>query len=449
MIKSNVIPIKFKDYRTYSFHDTFGTIQNITAPFNFDTLKRKPNQYADGLPEGCTAETSNDIASNEDAVVYDDVDFTYRNTLLMMNDAPYGSPCDVMVALNATVVYGVKNKAMSPTDALKNRRAPFFIVQKLGDYFDGLLSAMQVKQGCLSVATPWFPIFEQVGADGLIVSPQNFADLSQVSWHDWEACGMVVVNGEQRIICKSWQGENYGDKGYCYFNRAQINALLGTKGSGCFGQKHARPEDIQTVKMTIWQTILSYARLILSRAPTLIQIKALQTSIAPVVNDIVPPTPVSVPVAPVAPAPSVPAPVAVAPVSPISSSLAWADASGARLSVRKICDDMGLTYTRTLDPRVTDKEVICACVRQESDFNKNATHQNKDPKTGKVFSTDYGIVQVNDYYHIGPGKDFPSVQYVYDNPEACVRWMIRLAKAGKLSLWSSYTSGAYKQWLPL
>jgi hypothetical protein len=63
-------------------------------------------------------------------------------------------------------------------------------------------------------------------------------------------------------------------------------------------------------------------------------------------------------------------------------------------------------------------------------------------------STDFGIVQANDYWHIGPGKYFPSVEYVFTHPEECVRWMCRYYKThGHLNAWCSYTSGAYKQYL--
>lgn len=107
-------------------------------------------------------------------------------------------------------------------------------------------------------------------------------------------------------------------------------------------------------------------------------------------------------------------------------------------AVRVLCDRAGLT--------VSEKNLICACIFQESEFSNNAHHVNKAPN-GKPTSTDWGIVQVNDFYHIGPGKDFPSVAYVQLNPEKMVEWMIDMYQAGKLNLWSSYSSGAYKQWL--
>lgn len=114
-----------------------------------------------------------------------------------------------------------------------------------------------------------------------------------------------------------------------------------------------------------------------------------------------------------------------------------------RHSVRVLCDDMGLT--------VPEKNIIAACVMQESKFmNLNpdgspVTHKNM--VGSRLASTDIGIVQCNDYWHIGAKKDFPSVEYVVDNPEVMVRWMIQCYKDGRLNLWSSYSTGAYKQWL--
>lgn len=115
----------------------------------------------------------------------------------------------------------------------------------------------------------------------------------------------------------------------------------------------------------------------------------------------------------------------------------WGNTVVAHHNVRALCDLEGLSFEQ--------KETLTACVYQESRFDINAKHENI--VDGKVSSTDWGIVQVNDYFHIGPGKDFPSVEYVLSHPEECVRWMCKLFKAGQANLWSSYSTGAYKQWL--
>jgi hypothetical protein len=128
-------------------------------------------------------------------------------------------------------------------------------------------------------------------------------------------------------------------------------------------------------------------------------------------------------------------------IVPVAEVLKWDTRANASHSVRVLCDNSGLN--------LNEKNLIWACIHQESNFLTNPIpNKNKDPKTGVVWSTDYGIVQVNDNFHIGKGKDFPSVQYVLDNPEKCVQWMINMYKIGRLSMWSSYTSGAYKKFLP-
>ncbi len=116
----------------------------------------------------------------------------------------------------------------------------------------------------------------------------------------------------------------------------------------------------------------------------------------------------------------------------------WSTQHNAYHNVRVLCDLAGLT--------VNEKNLICACIYQESRFKNTAIGQNKNHQ-GIVVSTDYGICQVNDYYHIGNGKDFPSVDYVLTNPDIVVRWMISMYKHGMLKQWVSYSSGAYKPWL--
>lgn len=119
--------------------------------------------------------------------------------------------------------------------------------------------------------------------------------------------------------------------------------------------------------------------------------------------------------------------------------LAWNSSIDAnKHNVRVLCDLAGLTYA--------DKQIVCACVEIESNFqshylsgpniNEPVKHQNI--VNGKVASTDWGIVQINDYWNIGPGKPFSSVQYVLANPQACVNFMIQMYKAGQIRLWSSY-----------
>lgn len=119
--------------------------------------------------------------------------------------------------------------------------------------------------------------------------------------------------------------------------------------------------------------------------------------------------------------------------------LLWDTPQHAYHSVRVLCDEAELT--------VEEKNLICACIFQESAFMNTARNENRNTATGEVMSTDWGLCQVNDFYHVGPGKDFPSVDFVLNNPAEVVNWMIACYKRGKLNMWISYSKGAYKQWL--
>lgn len=141
-----------------------------------------------------------------------------------------------------------------------------------------------------------------------------------------------------------------------------------------------------------------------------------------------------------------------APVATIVPELSFDTPKQAWHATRVLCDQAGLPTTKTIlvnGELFAPKDIICACVYQESAFLTNPRpNQNKDPKTGLIWSTDYGIVQVNDRYQIGRGKRYPSVGYVLANPGKCVQWMIDTYKAtNALQPWSSYTSGVYKKWL--
>lgn len=127
---------------------------------------------------------------------------------------------------------------------------------------------------------------------------------------------------------------------------------------------------------------------------------------------------------------------------PPMQQLFWDTPQNCRHSIRVMCDNTGLS--------VHDKEIITACIRQESNFNPKAVGVPNSNGT-----IDYGICQFNNGvnhngtpFWIGPGADFPDTKYVLDNPDKCVSVMIREYKSGHIGWWSSFSTGAYKQWLP-
>lgn len=129
------------------------------------------------------------------------------------------------------------------------------------------------------------------------------------------------------------------------------------------------------------------------------------------------------------------------PPKPPSNSppaLLWDTPRHAYHSVRVLCDEAELT--------VDEKNLICAVVYQESQFHNSAKNENKNAN-GVVLSTDWGLCQINDHYHIGEGKDFPSVEFVLNNPAEVVSWMISQYRHGNLKMWIGFKSGAFKKWL--
>lgn len=162
------------------------------------------------------------------------------------------------------------------------------------------------------------------------------------------------------------------------------------------------------------------------------------------INWLIPP-PKPLPLPPPAPAPVPPAPPA--PTPPPAPKYDWSTKAAARHSVRVICDELGLTLEQ--------KDTLCATVGGESGWQsyylagakKGQPVKLENKVNGQVWSTDWGISQINDHYHIGPGKSFASVEFVLNNPEAVIRWMCKQWKAGNRNWWIAYKSGLYKQYL--
>jgi hypothetical protein len=402
-----LLPIKRKDHRTFDFHRTFGTATGIPEEFNFDKSGVMPDQNRDGNYNACTAYANNDIATSDDkAPNFDDYRFIYQKTLLL-SGLDGEVPVEHMKALKAATVYGVKRKGETEQGALAHRRGQYFLVKRAPDFFDGVISAMWIKQGGLSVGSPWPSRIQMTSSDGVV--PNFLTPPTFITGHCWAAVGVKKINGELRVICKSWQGSNFGDKGYCYFNREQINKLLSVTGAGAFVQKKADPREIQYVEMTITETILSYISMWLD--------KLLKRSVS---------TPATI----VAPEPSQAQP---GPIEPEVPKYDWDNPVLARHSVRVICDEEGLTTGQ--------KNTLCATIACESGFNPKAINFNR--VNGKVVSTDYGICQWNDYYH---GKEISPDEAV-NNPEKAVRLMCKYWKKGLQKQWVCYSSGRFAKHL--
>jgi len=122
--------------------------------------------------------------------------------------------------------------------------------------------------------------------------------------------------------------------------------------------------------------------------------------------------------------------------SNVGGVMLWDTPAHIRYNVRVMCDNAGLSWAT--------KNVICAIIKQESNWSTKAYNNRNSNGTA-----DHGLLQINDHkgYHIGKGLYFASVEEVYANPEKSVRFVIAMAKAGRLNLWSSYKYKHYLKWL--
>ena len=410
-IQHGVLPV-IKRHTNYSAR-TFGGVVPLTyTDFNLDAGFGFPDQNAEGLPEACTGFTQSELCQDEDKAQYDPRD-TYTRTLLLEN-ARQGSPCSVYDSLRVVINPGPKGKNEITNTGLHKRNAYYMIEENSadpGNWFDSVISTMEVTQRAISLATPWFPVFESIGPNGIM--PEVFPLVWQlgVPGHNHKICGVKMINGLPYLVDKTWQGPNYGDHGYNYWSRTAFNNLMKIGGSGAF-MVSTQPVSgqILTVHMPFWEYVASVLRQLFTKQ-----------------------TPMPQPMNPIpAPAPIVPATPSVDTLLPWDTTTSLSHAN--YHNVRVICDLEGLSLEQ--------KDILTSCVWVESEFNVHAKMENKD-KVGRVWSTDNGICQWNDYFH---GTEITPDQAVND-PEMAVRLMCSYWKAGKENQWVSFTSGAYKAYL--
>lgn len=417
---SGLKPRRYKDHRRYSFPHTFGNTTSLFA-IDLDAGLTNPNQNIPdpvfgnpAYPNGCTAFTTTDIATDEDKVVYNP-GFTYTQTLLIANE-PMGSACTLQDSVKSSIVYGLEQKGENAEQALWHRRGSYFEVHPVfgQDYFDSLWSAMCLKQKSISVGTPWFP--ELTNAVGGIVDDIQIRPTDD--WHNWKACGVKIINGQPHLKVKAWTGLKLGDNGFYYFSRGTVNDLMAVKGTDALMTQKASPANAQNVRLSVFEVLVSYYYRLLGLLAK-----------APEASQVPQNAPVSVPIT---------KPIEIIMPPNIDTLLPWNTISSLSHenwhNVRVLCDLEGLTSTM--------KEELCATVWGESEFNTHARLDNKD-KNGRVWSIDAGICQWNSYWH---SKEI-STEEAFNDPEKAVRLMCKYFLNGQASDWVAYKSGRYLQFV--
>lgn len=439
--------------RRYRFARHFGAAKLSGLPdfYTCDAGLLMQDQNAMGLPTGCTAVTQTDLATDQDGVEYTP-EYTFAQTLRLMGVPANWGGADLRKSLKSVIAYGLLERWISNVTAqeigqegaanwriwlpyeekaIPNAKSAYMDA-KGGTYdaFDNIRSTLWLnreKRMGVSIGTPWYPQWSQAGTNGIVpnVVDINLHSASTLGWHNWAIKGWKTINGTPYLIAKVWAPKHVGDRGWLYFDRDTINRVLAVEGTGAY----TIAEEGNRFVFLLGTMLESFPQL-LPYLPGLVKLFTIDQTTNP--------TP--------APAPEPHTPPELPQKAP---ALLWDTPEQARHSARVIMDEEGITHdSMTIDGRkYRAKDVLCAVIQGESGFKRNAKNENKDPKTGKVMSTDWGLCQINDWFHIGPGKRFASVEQVLNQPELSVRFMVRCYKGGRLYWWIAYKNGSYKKYL--
>lgn len=298
------------DTRDHALHHTFPQFSAVTPglliPMDYtldaglfvpdqNNIDTRFNPALPALPFGCTGETSTDICADEDKVLYDP-QYTYLNTCAMEGHGPDGG-CDIRNSMKSLTIYGLRKDGETNEQAIKRKRGKYFTIDKVPgrDWFDSFRLALRGNKRSISVGTPWFGEWGWAGwgnlvtvlpdgsyqitgggiPTGIMPLPNTNIDLQRVSWHDYKICGEKTINGVPYLIGKPWAGVGFGDKGFIYLRREVFNAGYDIYGtfSATPGQPVA-PEDIQYIKLTIYQQILVFVNRLLALVGKQVPVRA-------------------------------------------------------------------------------------------------------------------------------------------------------------------------------
>lgn len=256
MIKSGLKPNKI-DHRDWDFHKSFGTILGKTSfPANFttDAGLTMPNQELPNiqftptipaLPFGCTSYVVSELAidlGNPPSLV---------NPMLIEN----------VTRANASRGYDLRKALL--VGVKLGLFAGIFNVKAYGqDMFDACTDAQLsggTEKRSVAIGSEWLPPFETITSDGILPMPNNFGD-PNLTWHAWKLCGRVLIGDQEYQRAKSWQGQFYGDQGYCYFSRPLFNQLMSVPGSVAFTATRGVLPPISTISVSWWVWLISNAR---------------------------------------------------------------------------------------------------------------------------------------------------------------------------------------------
>lgn len=113
------------------------------------------------------------------------------------------------------------------------------------------------------------------------------------------------------------------------------------------------------------------------------------------------------------------------------------------LAGKQISYGWALALTYDVGFRNRDQTIAVALMCAESGRYCGAWHDNLDPETGEVSSTDRGLFQINDYWHKDLTDDeaysaIPNTEYAFG-----------MSNGHNFQAWAAYNSNAHLKFIPL
>lgn len=204
-----------------------------------------PDQNMERAPTECVGYTGADILCD---IFKKKVspDWIYMRALQLEGVGPTTEGADPHRGLQAITAFGAPGAAIAPLNAFTNgelvcanpKNWPNWVQIQAslyringsasalgnGDPFTSIITAVRSLNYGVSIATLWFPEFEEPDARGVVRTPTTVP--SDIGGHNYVCKGIKTIDGVRYAMIKSHQGPNFGDHGWLYFPREALNFAI-------------------------------------------------------------------------------------------------------------------------------------------------------------------------------------------------------------------------------
>ena len=431
---SGLIKPKY-DPRRFSYKKRFGSFPIGQVPNDF--IVGEPTLYEQKFNDICTA-VSTCYASEVQEGVPLSPEYTFYKTKLIMGGDYRAFGADPDSACKSHIKYGAIKRDETPYQLLINgrdfiansdnwnrnldegakqfKKFSYFKADNQNDLFDSIRAVLwenkekkRLVMTGANVKSGWFdsPVVSKTDTNE-IGSPDMFVII-----------GSKMLVGEPHLIANfSFGGKEKGDGGKFYFPRNIVNKYF----FFAYLFVDVDPANYKQQQWSFIQILYNYVQIL----KNWLLIKK-EKSVEPII-------PIDQSNPPIAPPIVIVSPVYAPPDPPKPTQIM-------EQMARRVCLEEGLT------PELT--KITIATIWAESGMNPS-----KVSFPNKNGTRDWGISQFNDGknkqgvpFWIGQGAAFKDTYEVVNNPEKCVRVMAREVKRGKITWWSSYNNGSYRQFM--